>query len=239
MRISSYPCVIVGLPYEGRAEYVRRNVREGSEVTLHLEPDNPHDSDAVACFHGRQCIGYIPSEKSWVRRSIREGDTHRITVTGFDTNDDGELSCVEIDVTVLTEGNPRAEFTPVRSIVSEIGDELRILAMVATADGRIQAPERELIEKFAEIRAVEVGLTPGEGEAAHALRWARRKIPTKVDAGRIIGAFSVDRPKSLEILWEVIEIVAEMDGALKSSENAAVSHLRELIAVAQGLDPNI
>lgn len=234
----SYPCVIVGMPYEGRGKYVEWNVREGDEVTLRLEPDNPHDSNAVACFHGRHHIGYIPSRKDWVRRPIDEGDTHRVTVTGFDTNEKGELSCVEIEIEILSDGNPRVERPVVRSIVSEIGNELRILAMVAAADGRIQAPERDLIEKFAKIRAREVGLEPDEGEAAHALRWARRKIPSSLDAAQIIGGLSVERPDALQALWEVVEIVGEMDGKMKQAERDIVLKLRELIEYGQRINSN-
>lgn len=210
----------------------------GDEITLRLEPDNPHDPDAVACFHGRQHVGYIPSRKDWVGRSIKEGDTHQVTVTGFDTNDEGELSCVEIEIAIVQDGNPRQERPVVRSIVSEIGPELRILCMVAAADGRIQAQEREIIERFSEIRARDLGLEPDEGEAAHALRWARRKVPSEFDAARIIGALSVDRPDALPALWEMIEIVAGMDSNIKVSERETIQKLRDLIDHGQRIHNN-
>lgn len=217
------------MPYEGRGKYVARHVREGDEITLRLEPDNPRDPDAVACYHGRQHIGYIPSRSGWVGRSIKEGDTHLVTVTGFDANEEGELSCVEIEIAILSDGNPRPERPVIKSMVSEIGNELRILAMVAAADGRMQAPEKELIERYAEIRSSEVGLQPEEGKAAHALRWTRRKIPSSFDAARIIGGLSVERPEALRTLWEVIEIVAGMDGKMQAAEEEIVVKLRGLI----------
>ena len=40
----SYPSKVVGLPYEGRAEYVFDYVDEGDNLILVSEPQNPQDS---------------------------------------------------------------------------------------------------------------------------------------------------------------------------------------------------
>lgn len=228
----SYPCVIVGLPYEGRAAYVQGKVREGDEVILKREPSNPRDPNAVACYHRGRHIGYIPSRKGWVCQSIEEGDTHQVFVTGFDLNEDDELSAVEIEISIISDGKPQRQThqaSTIKSIVTEIGAELRLLAMVAKADGRLGAKERDLIERFAELRAQDTGLEPDEGEAAHAVRWARRHIPSGFDAARMIGRLAVDRPDALQAMWEVCELVAEVDGNVKEEEAAAVVRLRGLL----------
>jgi hypothetical protein len=77
----AYACVVVGLPYEGRARYCADNVHVGDGLTLHREPDNPHDCNAVAVHHGRVKIGYIAADEPWVCRSLDEGDSMRATRT--------------------------------------------------------------------------------------------------------------------------------------------------------------
>ena len=72
-----YPCVIGGLQDEGRAEYVTEHVREGDAIELRRDRSNEFDENAVACYHRDRLIGFIPSSKTWVCKSIDEGDTHR------------------------------------------------------------------------------------------------------------------------------------------------------------------
>jgi len=107
MKKRAYPCAVIGLRYEGRAAYVRRKVREGDDLTICLEPDNPKDSNAVAVFHRKQKIGYIPARKTWVARSLNEGDNHNVEVTGLVENEDGELVAVDIQITILKDGKRR------------------------------------------------------------------------------------------------------------------------------------
>lgn len=213
----SYPCVIVGLP----DDYVRRHVREGDEITFQ------HASDAVACFHGRERIGHLPQGR-WVSRSLAQGDNHQVRVTGFDITDSGEFAAVEIEITILAEEG-RDPDPLARSIISEIGDELRLLAMVAAVDGRVAPAEKALLERFAETRAREMGLDPQEGEAAHAVRWARRKAADSLDAAQIIGRLAIERPSALPILLEGCELMAEIDGTVGQQEKHTVSMLRNLL----------
>ncbi|MGE3877325.1 MAG: hypothetical protein AB7F74_30570, partial [Parvibaculaceae bacterium] len=208
----SYPCVIVGLPDEDRAAYVRQHVREGDEITFQRQSGIPGTSDAVACFHGRKRIGHVPQDR-WVSRSLAQGDNHQVKVTGFDITDSGELAAVEIEITILA-GEGRDPDPIARSIISEIGDELRLLAMVAAVDGRVAPPEKALLERFAETRAREMGIDLQEGEAAHAVRWARRKVADSLDAAQIIGRLAIERPSVLPILLEECELMAEIDGTV-------------------------
>jgi tellurite resistance protein len=221
--VRSYPCLVVDMPHEGGATYIKRHLHEGDEVILQRQPDS------VACFHDGQCIGYIPRHQGWVGRSIDDGDRHKVTVTGFDTNDAGELASIEIQIEVLSEGQAGAEPPVVRSIISEIGDELRILAMVGAVDGTFARPERAFLEKFAELRGIEMGVSPAEGEAAHAVRWARRHACSSLDAAEIIDRLVRKRPAALQVMWDMCEIMAEIDGEVKEAERQAVIGLRGLL----------
>src|SRR6266542_93398 len=179
--LRSYPCLIVDMPLAEGTTYAKRHLHEGDEITFQCQ------SDRISCFHDGHCIGFIPRHRQWVSRSIDDGDRHKVTVTGFDTNDAGELTAIEIEIAVLSEGQSRPEPPVIRSILSEIGDELRILAMVGAVDGIFARSERAFLEKFAELRGIEKGVEPEEGEAAHAVRWARRNACSSLDAAEIIG----------------------------------------------------
>ena len=218
----SYPCLIIGMPHEGRAAYVKQHVREGDEITLARQPH------AVACFHGGHCIGEIPQGRRWVARSLAQDDRHQVRVTGFDRTEVGELAAVEIEITILNEERPDPD--PIaKSIISEIGDELRLLAMVAAADGRVAPSEKALLERFADARAREMGIEPEEGEAAHAVRWARRKVADSLDAAQIIGRLAVDRPSALPGILAECELMAEIDGSIGQQERQIVTMLRNLL----------
>lgn len=52
---------IIGTKYRGKPAIDALAVLvAGDEVSLRAEPDNPHDSNAVACYAGGQHIGYVP-----------------------------------------------------------------------------------------------------------------------------------------------------------------------------------
>jgi tellurite resistance protein len=225
----SYPCLIIGMPHEA---YVTQHVREGDEIRLQRQPDNSSEPDAVACFHGEHCIGHIPQGRQWVGRSLAQDDSHQARVTGFDTTEAGELAAVEIEITILNEERPDPD-PLAKSIISEIGDELRLLAMVAAADGRVAPSEKALLERFADARAREMGIDPEEGETAHAARWARRKAADSLDSAQIIGRLATDRPSALPILLAECENMAEIDGSIGPQERLIVAMLRNLLQ--QGL----
>src|SRR4029079_6525173 len=220
------------MPDEGGSAYVKQHIREGDEITLRRQAKIWGGPDAVACFHGGHRIGHIPQGRKWVARSLAQGDAHHVSVTGLDTTDAGELGAVEIEITILNEErlDPGRHPDPLaKSIISEIGDELRLLAMVAAADGRVAPSEKALLERFADARAREMGIEPEEGEAAHAVRWARRKAADSLDAAQIIGRLATDRPSALPIILEGCELMAEIDGSIGQQERQIVTMLRNLL----------
>ncbi len=108
----SHPCVIVGLGYEGRAQYVVRRVSVGDLVDLRLEADNPYDPLTVAAYHRGHHIGYIAPGWRWVAHSLEQGDRHEVVVSGFEYDPYDALSAVEIEITVLSEPNVEAASPP-------------------------------------------------------------------------------------------------------------------------------
>src|SRR5918992_1184481 len=86
----SYPSFVAGLAHrnrqgQDRGRYAAQYVALGDRLELVCEPDNPHDADAVAVLHTGFHLGYIPERHDWVCRSITDGDTHRVIVTGLRT----------------------------------------------------------------------------------------------------------------------------------------------------------
>lgn len=210
----SHPCVVVGL----RAD-IARYLREGDRLTLAQAAQG-----VVDCFHGEACVGHIPASRNWVARSLADGDSPEVTVTGFDTDAEGSLAHVEIAVALAGEERP-----PIRSVISEIGDELRILAMVGAADGRLAPAERGVMEQYAAARAAELGLSPDTGEVAHAVRWARRHVPDTLDVAGIVRRLTKDRPEALPFIEEACAVVAEVDGRIAPEERQSMITLQALL----------
>jgi tellurite resistance protein len=221
----SYPCV-VGLLDEACLDYVAKHIREGDALALRREPSRAQAANPVACFHGERLIGHVPQRQEWLADAIEKAASHRVTVAGFDIDSLGRLAYVEVDVAV--EGGEASEASA-RSIISEIGDELRILAMVGAADGHLEATERIVMERFAEMRAGEMGIVPGEGEAAHAVRWARRHAANVLDVASIVNRLARQRPEALDIIWEACMTVAEIDGEIAIEERQTMTTLRSLL----------
>ena len=220
----SYPCLVVGLAAEDRAAYVKQHVREGDGIVLHRQDG---DREAITCFHKAHCIGHVPEGFNWVSQLLGLDVRHVATVSGFENGENGILSAIEIKIALSGEAAPGE--TCIRSIISEIGDEIRILAMVALADGRIARPERALLGRFVEARARELGLDVHEDEVDHAIRWAGRNAADSLDAARIIGSLAVERPAVLPLILEECEHMAEVDGMVGREEQQTVTTLRNLL----------
>lgn len=109
--LRSYPSAVVGLRYPApdgtnRSSYARRRLRQGDLIQLVRDPDNEHDDNAVACFHGKVHLGFIPSRHDWVARSLDEGDELQAVITDFD-QEGSQITAIKIDVGILRDGNPK------------------------------------------------------------------------------------------------------------------------------------
>jgi hypothetical protein len=138
----TYPCSIIGVGFEGRADYIAQRVEPGDDIELRREPDNPHDSEAVAAYHDGRLIGYVPRTKRWVSRSLDEGDDIEAIVTGLNYADDQQLVSIAIDVTIRSDGpGHKAESPPALQRItpppkSPLAPETLPFAAGWTADGK-------------------------------------------------------------------------------------------------------
>jgi len=90
-----------------------------------------------------------------------------------------------------------------------------------------------MLERFGDVRAREVGVTPSAGEVERAVRWARRRVPSAFETAQIIGRLAIDQPSAFDAILEVADLAAEMDGKVVDEERAKVAMLRELIEVGR------
>jgi HIRAN domain len=59
--MTQWRTIIVGTKFRGKAAVVALGqLRQGDALELRREPDNPHDSNAIAVYHGSDHLGYVP-----------------------------------------------------------------------------------------------------------------------------------------------------------------------------------
>ncbi len=224
-----YPSKVVGVRYEGRDRYIRRNVQIGDSLQFLPEPDNPHSSDAVAIYHAKTKIGYVPSEKRWIKDSIAEGDTHEVEVTELIENDDGQLVALAITVGVL-DAPLESSALPLHLMTLEsLRSELLVLISIAKLDSRLVKAERELILRYAQERALDKNLAFDADVAAHIDKWVKRQDPTLAEAILHVEQLASTDPSALGALFQVTEIVAGIDGKTQEDELRRVSELQDMI----------
>jgi len=204
-------------------------VAAGDRIELRDEPTNPCDPGAIAAFHFERKIGYLRARDQWLRHYMQRANFCSISVEKLYFDDEDELTAVDLFIDLDLPNPPN----PPPSIKSELGDELRLLMSIAVADGKLQRVERELLERFAEVRAREAGIEPDEGEAIRVITWARKNAPSSAETAQLIGRLAINRPSAFDAILEVAEIVAELDGKVVEEEKARIESLRKLIAVAR------
>ena len=226
-----YEAVIVGIPYVDRAEFLSSHVSEGDLIELRDEPTNLHDPGAIAAFHRGTKIGYLRARDQWLRTYMQTANFCNIFVSQLYIDDEDEVFAIDLHIDLDLEDPPK----PPPSIKSEIGDELQLLMSVAVADGNLQSMERDILERFVEVRAREVGIKPQDGEAVRAVKWARKNAPSGAETAQIIGRLAINRPSAFDAILEVAEIVAELDGKVVEEEKARIKSLRKLIAIGRNI----
>ncbi len=107
----SHPCVIVGLGYGARADYIARHVKIGDSVDLSLEASR-YDPFTVAAYHQGHLIGYIAPGWRWVAHSLEQGSRLGVTVTGFEHDTRDNLSGIAIVITALPNGRMEGPGSP-------------------------------------------------------------------------------------------------------------------------------
>jgi hypothetical protein len=224
-----YPAKVVGVRYEGRDRYVKKNVRVGDSLTFQVESNNPHDPGAVAVFHARTKVGYVPSDRRWIRDSIAEGDSHEITVTEFVENDEGQLAVIGIRVGIEDVPYEPPPPSPRQQTLSELSSELLVLVLVAKSDSRLSRSERDLIVRYAQERAADKELAFDSEVATYVDNWIKRQDPTEVQVELHLRELAGKDQAALEALFEVCQLVVEIDGKIVDSEVQRLTGVTDLI----------
>jgi hypothetical protein len=226
--MQSYSCALAGIPHERRARYIANQVHVGASLTLRREPDETYGPEAIAVYHERRKIGFIPAEERWAWQSLADGERNEATVQELTFAGDGAVSGVNITVNVLAGDAPPIAVSELNPVVVAIGDELKILGAVASASGQFSKTERKLIAKYAEVRCGELAIGAAAEEIVASMRWLKHNLPD--DRGLASAIARLKRPDAFEAMLEVSEIIAEAEGAIGTEEQTAVARIRSLIA---------
>jgi hypothetical protein len=225
-----YQCSVTNLATTAEVPYVRDQVGAGDPIELRADPVAP---GAISVFHQGRRIGRLSDGDRWIGPHLVESADNKIEVDDLIVNDEGELDSIDLSIELALPDEAQAP----QSVISEIGEELRLLMTVVMADGVYHVQEREMLQRFADVRAREVGVVPADGEVARAVRWARRRVPSPFETAQIIGRLAIDRPSAFDAILEVADLAAEMDGKVVDEERAKVTMLRHLIGVGRQYVP--
>ena len=226
---------VLGTGQDERDVYIRKHVRAGDQLKLELNPDHARDESGVTAYHGLARIGHVQADARWVRESLEEGDKLEVVVEGFDQSAKN-LASVDIKIGVIDallapSTAARIENDP---ILQKLRDELLAMILIAKADDRMVKSEREIILRFAEERAKDFGLKFESGTADSLHKWIKRQDPTEIEIMKMIDATSASNHDKLRAIYEVSEIVTEMDGVLKPGEDAVLKRVQAKLKAKLG-----
>lgn len=208
------------------------------------EPSNPHDRHAVkisgwfprrTAFLGREVIselhvGYVDRDTSG---HIAEKFPDVPLTAEFYSLYEGRLGYIDICF-FLSAPAELAFSVGSRSLVEAISDELIILIYAAKADGKLGRFEHDILGRYAEHRAQDLGMRLDEEEITEMRRWCKSQNPEGEDAEAAILRLA-ERPQAdVAGLWEMIEITLTIDGKITKTEKAAAAELATFINQAFG-----
>jgi uncharacterized tellurite resistance protein B-like protein len=114
-------------------------------------------------------------------------------------------------------------------IIDQIGDDLKILAFVSEADGRMGNKEAEVIIRYASLRSNDLGLDINKADTVDLRRWLKLQNPDAATLKSSIARVAKRKTLTFEGLWELCSIVVEVDGKIHDSEIIAMSEVKNAI----------
>lgn len=111
-------------------------------------------------------------------------------------------------------------------IIDRIGDEMRLLAFVAEADGKIGNKEANLIMRIVELRASDIGFELKKSEIVDLRRWMKLQRPDENTMHAAISRMARSNSDSYDEVWSLVEIIAEADGKIAPAELEALRSIR-------------
>jgi len=121
-----------------------------------------------------------------------------------------------------------------RSLIEAISDELIVLIYAAKADGKLGRFEHDILGRYAELRAQDLGMPLDDEEIIEMRRWCKAQNPESEEVEAAILRLA-ERPQADVVgLWEMIEITLTIDGKVTKTEKAAATELAGFINQAFG-----
>lgn len=210
------------------------------------EPSNPYDPHAVKIsgwvprrtrFLGREVpvelhVGYVDADTSG---RIAEKFPDVPLAAEFYSLYEGMLGYIDICFFLVAPAE-LATSARSRSLIEAISDELIVLIYAAKSDGKLGRFEHDILGRYAELRAQDLGMSLDGEEIAHMRRWCKAQNPESEDAEAAILRLA-ERPQAdVAGLWEMIEITLTVDGKVTKTERAASIELAGYIKQAFGRD---
>ena len=112
--MGTYSARVAGLTMDHGRARAAAGLYEGAAVRLEPEPDNPHDSNAIAVYAGPAKIGYIARDNAaWMARAMRDGTAIRAIVR-YAPISDGEAEAVFLTILTGADADQPLDIAPTR-----------------------------------------------------------------------------------------------------------------------------
>jgi tellurite resistance protein len=130
-----------------------------------------------------------------------------------------------------TEADKHTPFGRALHVVDRLGDEMRLLAFVAEADGRFANKEANTVMRIVELRANDLGINLKKAELADLRRWLKSQKPDALTMTAAVSRMAMTGfSGNYDEIWSLVEIVAESDGKLDPREIVTLDKIKEAIA---------
>lgn len=114
-------------------------------------------------------------------------------------------------------------------ILEKMSDELRLLCVVARADGKISRAERDVMKKYATMRALDFEKTIPTGFVEGVDDWLKYQSPAAGQVAEILTSIRTQQPELMIFLWAVAGAVAAADKKFGQAEKAIVDAIKNAV----------
>lgn len=246
---------VVGVQYRkpnaiefARAAFRAHENGEPFGLSAEREPDNPHDRHAVkilgwgegrSTFLSRKTrlsfhVGYVDAYTSG---RIAEKFPDVPLAAEFYSLYEGPGGYIDISFFVVAPTHLAAVSARSKRLIEAISDELTVLIYTAKSDNKLGRLEHDILGRYAELRAHDLGMLFDDDEYKDIRRWCKAQDPGSEEVEAAILRLA-ERPQAdPEGLWEMIEIILTVDGKVTKSEKAAAVELARYIEQSFGNSP--
>lgn len=124
---------------------------------------------------------------------------------------------------------PDTGFDRALRLVDHVGDDLKVLAFVGESDGRFGKIELDVLLRYADYRAAELGIELGSQEVAALKRWMKALNPDAKALRAAIARIAIRGHTTVQDLWELSGLVVAADQKVNKKELSALEELRIIL----------